>query len=78
MSERELTWGEKQAGVSFNPSKDPVVDEIKADFAKLFDKLNDLRHTANGPDVARFYSMALTELNHSQMDAVKGATWSHE
>lgn len=78
MAERELTWGEKQAGVSFNPSKDPVVDEIKADFAKLFDKLNDLRTAAGRGEKGRFYSMSLSNLNDSQMEAVKAITWSHE
>ena len=76
MDDREMTWGEKQAGVSFNPSGDTLVAEIKGDFAKLFDKLNDLRGAAGDNEyVKRFYSMALTELNHAQMDAVKAATW---
>lgn len=76
-NQRELTWGEKQAGVTFNPSQDETVAEIKADFAALMDKLNDLRTQAADGDIKRFYSMALTELNHAQMDAVKAVTWRY-
>lgn len=74
---RELTWGEKQAGWGFNPSKDKVVDEIKRSFADLFDKLNDLREASDNPDARRFYSMSITNMNDAQMEAVKAATWRH-
>lgn len=75
--DRELTWGEKQAGVSFNPSGDPDVEEIKSQFADLFDGINDLRNRTENPDKKRFFSMALTTLNDAQMEAVKGITWQH-
>lgn len=75
MAERELTWGEKQAGVSFNPSADPLIDEIKGDFAKLFDKLAELRTQSESGEKTRFYSIALTHLNDAQMEAVKAITW---
>jgi hypothetical protein len=75
MPEQELTWGEKQAGVTFNPSQDPTVAEVKERFAGLMDLLNDLRSQSDDGDVKRFYSMSLTELNHAQMDAVKAVTW---
>ena len=77
MANRELTWGEKQAGVGFNVGGDPVVDEIKERFAGLMDLLNDKRAETENGDKKRFYSMALTELNHAQMDAVKAATWRY-
>ena len=35
--ERELTYGEKAAGVSFNPSNNPHVDAIKRKFADTID-----------------------------------------
>jgi hypothetical protein len=76
-NEHELTWGEKQAGVTFNPSAEPLIDEIKGDFAKLFDKLNSLRSSTDNGDKKRFYSMALTHMNDAQMDAVKAITWRY-
>lgn len=74
---RELTWGEKQAGVTFNPSQNPTVAEIKGRCAELMDLLNTLRAENNDSDVKRFYSMALTNLNDAQMEAVKAATWRY-
>jgi hypothetical protein len=78
MSKENPTWGEKQAGVSFNPGGDPKVDEIKQDFANLMDKINDLRTEAGRGEKARFYSMALSHMNDAQMETVKGITWSHD
>jgi hypothetical protein len=41
-----LTYGQKACGVSFNPSGDPVVADIKERFAAIIDQLNDLRIVA--------------------------------
>lgn len=64
----------------FNPSNDPQVQAVKAACAALIDQLNDLRGQLN-PDApeskekARMYSIAITELQTSQMWAVKAITW---
>lgn len=72
---RESTFGEKAVGLSFNPSQNEVVKEIKLDFARAIDTLNDLRTTTEDPEVKRMYSVAITEAQTSQMWAVKAATW---
>jgi hypothetical protein len=71
-----LTYGQKACGVSFNPSGDPVVADIKERFAAIIDQLNDLRIVATTPEQARLYSVAITEAQASQMWAVKAVTWT--
>jgi len=73
----KLTFGEKAAGVSFNPSADPMVADIKKRFADLIDLLHNLRGPADA-DVARMLSIAITEAQTAQMWAVKAVTWSPE
>ena len=52
---RELTFGEKAVGVSFNPSKMPEVDEVKKNFAALIDTLETY------PNGTRLEAMLKTE-----------------
>ena len=70
----DLTFGQRAAGVSFNPSNNPEVDSIKEGFAKMIDHLNSLRGSAD-PEVARMLSIAITEAQTAQMWAVKAVTW---
>jgi hypothetical protein len=76
---REMTFGEKAVGLTFNPSNDPNVDKIKTQFAAIIDELNDLRSvgpdTKPDADVARMLSVAITEAQTAQMWAVKAVTW---
>jgi hypothetical protein len=72
-----LTFGQKAAGVSFNPSNNPQVDSIKEKFAAIIDELNTLRGSAD-PEVARMLSIAITEAQTAQMWAVKAVTWRTE
>lgn len=65
---QELTLGEKRVQRSFNPSANPHVEEIKADYAKIIDNLEKLKSI--GKD-ARCLSIAQTELETSCMYAVK-------
>jgi hypothetical protein len=74
---RELTFGEKAVGLTFNPSADPRVQAVKAAYATLIDQLNDARSVATSPDVARMYSVAITDLQSAQMWAVKAITWQY-
>lgn len=71
-----LTFGEKACGVSFNPSNDPVVDEIKKKSAELVDLIHGLRSGVTG-EAARYYSKAISHIEDGQMNAVKGRTWQH-
>ena len=77
-TKRELTFGEKAMGVSFNPAGSPNVDKLKGLYAEIADVMNDIRSEAtnqgNG-EQARLASVAITEAQGAQMWAVKAATW---
>lgn len=72
---REMTYGEKAVGLSFNPSNDPEVQKSKEGFANLIDQMNELRQKANSPEQARLCSIAITEAQSAQMWATKAITW---
>lgn len=77
---REMTFGEKACGVSFNPGGLPEVDSIKSQFAALVDDLHDRRLRAgvlDDKEAARMFSIAITEVQTAQMWAVKAATWKY-
>lgn len=77
---RELTFGEKAVGLTFNPSSDPQVHECKKEFAAVIDRLNTLREneknnsTSNSGEKSRMFSIAITEAQTAQMWAVKAIT----
>jgi len=73
--QRELTFGEKAAGVSFNPSNLPEVDQLKAAAAEFIDQCNILRGVAVSGEAKRYYSKAISHMEDAQMNAVKAATW---
>jgi hypothetical protein len=75
MEQREMTYGEKACGVSFNPGGLESVASIKADFAAIVDKLHNERESATSPEVKRMLSVAITEAQTAQMWAVKAVTW---
>lgn len=76
LAQRSLTFGEKAVGLTFNPSGDADVQEVKQIFAELIDKLA-LARAVDGisPDKARLFSVAITEAQTAQMWAVKAITW---
>jgi len=74
--QRELTFGEKAVGLTFNPGGHALVNEIKAKYAAAIDLLNEARQGQTG-EVARMFSIAITEAQTSQMWAVKAATWQY-
>lgn len=76
MIERDLTFGEKACGVSFNPNNNSHVAAIKQSFAAIIDDLNLLRGTTDNAEIKRMLSVAITEAQTSQMWAVKAVTWS--
>lgn len=73
--ERELSFGEKAVGLSFNPSQDPAVYACKVGFAHVIDQMNELRASSDNADVKRMASVAITEAQTAQMWAVKAITW---
>lgn len=75
MGDRELTFGEKAVGLTFNPSNDPLVQGVKEQFAAIIDQLNNLRNETESGDKKRMYSEAITNAQTAQMWAVKAITW---
>jgi hypothetical protein len=77
---RQLTFGEKAVGLTFNPGNNPRVESIKRKFADIIDELEELRNPKDSerhPEVARMASVAITEAQTAQMWAVKAATWQY-
>ena len=75
MTEREMTYGEKAVGLTFNPGGDEMVAAIKQKYAELIDLLAEVRATTASDEVKRLSSIAITEAQTAQMWAVKVITW---
>ncbi len=75
MENRELTFGEKAVGLTFNPSGNEHVLLVKEKFAKTIDTLNDYRNATEDAETKRMLSVAITEAQTAQMWAVKAVTW---
>jgi hypothetical protein len=78
MTERELSFGEKAVGLTFNPSNSHEVDKCKQEFAAVIDRMNYLRNLTDNAEVKRMASVAsvaITEAQTAQMWAVKAITW---
>ncbi len=76
--ERELTFGEKAVGLTFNPSGDPLVQEAKVLFAKVIDLAQAIKVAEGGPsEKGRLASIAITEAQAAQMWLVKAITWKN-
>lgn len=75
MTERELSYGEKAVGLTFNPSGDSDVNKIKAMYAGIIDEMHRLRVTTEDSEQGRLASVAITQAQTAQMWAVKALTW---
>lgn len=73
--QREMTFGEKAVGLTFNPSNSHEVDKCKKEFADVIDRMNYLRMHTDNAEVKRMASIAITEAQTAQMWAVKAITW---
>lgn len=73
-----MTYGEKAVGLTFNPSGDPLVIQVKKAFAEIIDLCNDERAAAGQSEKGRLLSVAITEAQTAQMWAVKGITFEAE
>jgi hypothetical protein len=67
---KTLSFGEELCGVSFNPSKDPVVDDVKKKFAELADLVNE-QNNSNTYIFNLIRGNALREILNAQMNVVK-------
>lgn len=76
---RELTYGEKAVGLSFNPSGMSDVDKLKKLYADIIDHMDDFRKgyitRGDNPEMVRLCSIAITEAQTAQMWAVKAVTF---
>lgn len=72
---RDLSFGEKAVGISFNPSSSHEVNKCKKEFADVIDRMNYLRLQSDDAEVKRMASIAITETQAAQMWAVKAITW---
>ena len=74
--ERELTFGEKAVGLTFNPGGSEAVNSVKEAFAAMIDAMHVFRNVpTTSPEAKRLASVAITELQGAQMWAVKAITW---
>jgi hypothetical protein len=73
METRNLTFGEKAVGLTFNPSGDERVQRLKVMYAAIIDELDTMRDDLPGRN--HLTSIAITEAQGAQMWAVKAATW---
>ena len=76
MSEsREMTFGEKLVGLTFNPSSDTKVHRAKELCAELADLLNDHNNESETSQFSqRLFSHAICEILNAQMNVVKVLT----
>ena len=76
MDVEKLTYGQRAAGVAFNPGGNEEVALTKEAYANIIDYLDALRsRCAAGSEQARLASIAITEAQTAQMWAVKAITW---
>ncbi len=68
--------GEKLVRVTFNPSNDGIVDQIKQKAAELINLVDsiDVLFFDDPADVARWKALAITDIESSAMWGVKAAT----
>jgi len=74
---RELTFGEKAVGLTFNPGGHEKVNAIKQKQAEYIDLLAQYRDETTNGEAKRQLSVAITEAQTSQMWAVKAVTWQY-
>jgi hypothetical protein len=77
---RELTFGEKAVGLTFNPGKNEKVESIKRKFADLIDELHSYKVGPNEEENREADAMliqAIRECQSAQMWAVKAVTWQY-
>lgn len=83
---RELTYGEKAVGLTFNHGEGKIHDlvhEAKVTMAKAIDQMDRVRHWSAGNEYplgtsgerAALSTIAIRKLQSAQMDMVKAITW---
>lgn len=79
MSDNESTFGARAVGLSFNPSNNGDVHNLKSLYAQIIDYIDDFRkgyiERGDNPEMVRLCFIAITEAQTAQMWAVKAVTW---
>ena len=71
----EESYGEKLVGITFNPSNDDLVYQLKSKYAEIINILQNARgNESNHSEFQRYLSIAITEAQTAQMWAVKAVT----
>lgn len=73
--EEQIPLGQQLTGWKPNGYASQEVADIKADYAKIIDKMDALRTKSDNPQVKRMASVAITEAETASMWAVKALTW---
>lgn len=71
---REMTYGEKAVGLTFNPSGDEKVNKVKQLYAEIIDICNNSLESIPS-EKSRLFKIAITEAQTAQMWAVKAITF---
>jgi hypothetical protein len=66
--------GESRVRISFNPSSDSIVDDVKAKSAALIDLCEKIKNDSSDGEVKRCAALAQTHFEDAAMWAVKAAT----
>ncbi len=69
-----MTLGEYRVGITFNPSNNQTVSDIKIDTATLIDNCQQIADDSDNPEVKRLAALAMTHYEDAAMWAVKAAT----
>lgn len=69
-----MTKGEHRVGISFNPSSNPQVDQIKRMAADLIDLIEEVGAANPEQEAKRCAAISQTEIESAAMWAVKAAT----
>ena len=73
---REMTYGEKAVGLTFNPGGHEKVNEVKKAFAKAIDSIQEERAKDITPsEKGAMLTLAIRKAQDAQMWAVKAITW---
>lgn len=76
--QRELTFGEKLVGLTFNPSNDPKVQKAKVLCAELADLLKEhISAKETSPLEQSLYNHSVGEILNAQMNVVKVLTFKY-
>ena len=77
-AQREMTYGEKAVGLTFNPGGNPKVDEVKKLYAQIIDIVINNAYPVEGGNTTEMQTLsteAIRQAQTAQMCAVKAITY---